>query len=90
MTPPELGPLREQIDRIDRALLDLLAERMAVVDAIGAIKRAHNTPMVDPQREAEMLAARAAYARSLGLSDDANTALFKGVLRASHARLGER
>ena len=48
--------LRGEIDRVDTELVRLLNERLRLVDAIGAIKRARGLPVRDEAREAELLA----------------------------------
>ena len=52
----EMGRLRGEIDRVDTELVRLLNERLRLVDAIGAIKRARGLPVRDEAREAELLA----------------------------------
>lgn len=83
----ELRALRSEIDRIDRALLDALAARMAVVARIGALKRRSAAPMVDPAREDEMHRVRRAFGASLGLAEGECRAFFDAVLALSRARL---
>ena len=51
-----MGRLRGEIDRVDTELVRLLNERLRLVDAIGAIKRARGLPVRDEAREAELLA----------------------------------
>ncbi|MDH4121425.1 MAG: chorismate mutase [Deltaproteobacteria bacterium] len=46
-----VAPLREEIDRIDRKLLELLNERAHVVLEVGRIKHARNWPVADMRRE---------------------------------------
>lgn len=53
---PDLGKLREAIDRLDLQLVDLLNQRAALVVEIGSTKRAGNVPIYAPHREAEVLA----------------------------------
>lgn len=48
---PTLAELREQIDRIDDKLLDLLAERVRVALRIGEVKLQSGLPVYDPERE---------------------------------------
>jgi chorismate mutase len=61
MAPPpdqdELENLRREVDRLDGAMVDLLAERMRVVQAIARIKRvaADGRPAIRPGREAVIL-----------------------------------
>jgi chorismate mutase len=57
---------RRHIDRIDRTIVALLAERVRLGIALGDIKRAANQPTRSMTREAEVLArVREAAARPL-------------------------
>lgn len=47
---------RRHIDRIDRTIVALLAERMRLGQALGEIKRATDRPTRSTAREAEVLA----------------------------------
>ncbi|HVW25773.1 MAG TPA: chorismate mutase [Polyangiaceae bacterium] len=51
MTAPELDALRRAIDEVDRKLLSLMTERVRLVLAVGDVKRAHQMPVYDPERE---------------------------------------
>jgi chorismate mutase len=48
---PELEHLREDIDRIDRQILELVAERVRIVLKVGDLKREHDLQVYDPDRE---------------------------------------
>ena len=50
-TLEDLARCREQIDEVDRRLLDLLNERTAVVEEIGRIKRVLHLAIYEPKRE---------------------------------------
>jgi chorismate mutase-like protein len=50
-----LEALRTAIDEIDQRLLELLAERVQVVMAVGEYKRKHGLPIYDPERERSIL-----------------------------------
>ena len=50
-----LGPWRERIDALDRALSALLHERMRCAHAIGEIKRGLAVPVYAPRREEAVL-----------------------------------
>ncbi|RMF12464.1 MAG: prephenate dehydratase [Candidatus Dadabacteria bacterium] len=77
----ELQSLRERIDRCDRELLRLLAERARVALEIGHIKQAHGLPIYDPERERSVLDALAAL-NDGPLSDQAVRLIFQQVIRA--------
>ena len=55
MTAPELDALRLAIDDVDRKLLALMTERVRLVLAVGDVKRAHQMPVYDPERERRVL-----------------------------------
>lgn len=46
---------RQQIDEIDKQITVLLEERMKVVAAVTAYKKAHRMPVLDATREAAVL-----------------------------------
>ena len=52
----ELTEIRENIDRIDRELLRLFLERMELSDETAAYKAAHGLPILNREREREILA----------------------------------
>lgn len=51
-----LGQLRNEIDRVDRRILELLNERYTFVKAVGRLKQEHNLPIYVPEREKALLA----------------------------------
>jgi chorismate mutase len=64
--PDSLQEHRKYIDRIDRTIVALLAERMRQGLAAGDVKHRHHWPTRSPEREAEVLAlVRAAAATPL-------------------------
>jgi chorismate mutase len=62
VTVPELEALRVAIDEVDRQMLDLIAERVRLVLAVGDVKRERNMPVYDPERERRVLDRLAASA----------------------------
>ena len=51
----ELNELRNEINQIDDELLKLFLRRMEVTDQVADYKREHNLPILQPQREREIL-----------------------------------
>ncbi len=51
----DIKELREQIDEIDRQLVDLYCRRMETARAIGRYKRANGIPVLDSEREKHLL-----------------------------------
>ena len=52
----ELKELREQINDIDREMLDLFLRRMEVAENVAEYKRQNGLPVLDAERERELLA----------------------------------
>ena len=51
----DINELREQIDEIDRKIVELYGRRMETASAIGLYKREHNLPVFDSERERNLL-----------------------------------
>ena len=52
----ELSEIRMKIDTVDDQLLDLFLQRMALSDEVAAYKNEHHLPILNKQREREILA----------------------------------
>ena len=85
----QLEALRDQIDHLDRELLDLLAQRMQVVEQIADSKRANNVATLQVARWRAMLESRLSRAAELGLALDYTRALFDVIHAESVRRQGE-
>lgn len=85
----EFRRLRARIDEVDRALVELLAERLERAAEIGALKRAAGLPVVDPEREAEIRARVAATAAGR-LSATECDRLYDVLLSLARARASGR
>lgn len=59
-TGDELQTLRRQIDDIDRQIADLFRRRMDVTRQVGEYKAARGLPVLDREREKQVLSAKAA------------------------------
>ena len=51
----DLQSLRRQIDEIDRQLVELFRQRMDVTRRVGLYKQAHHLPVLDQERERQVL-----------------------------------
>lgn len=75
----DMIPWRERIDVLDRAMLQLMNERVKCANVIGAIKKRLGMPVYVPSREEEVL--RNVIAGNDGpLSDAAVRRLFERVI----------
>lgn len=68
LTPAELLELRHRLDDIDSSIVDLIAERQAVVTTIGEHKLKTGLPLRHYEREREVIERGVARAKDLGLS----------------------
>jgi chorismate mutase len=67
---PDLDTLRQEVERIDRALVQLIAERVEIARKIGVVKRNRDLPTLDPAREAAVVRRAGSLAREAGLDDE--------------------
>jgi chorismate mutase / prephenate dehydratase len=84
MSDDKLTPLREQIDSIDRQLLDLLNQRAQIAQQVGHVKAETSAPVFRPEREAQVL--RSVAERNPGplQSGDVQT-IFREIMSACRA-----
>jgi chorismate mutase-like protein len=73
---------RERIDEVDAELLRLLNMRAEFAIEIGALKRLTEAPVLDPQRERQVLL-RARRANSGPLDDDSVARIFQCIMDES-------
>ncbi len=77
----QLEMLRQEIDEIDRRLIDTLMQRMEVVEKMGQYKRQNNITILQLNRWNQMLTERLALAESTGLKSEFLLKLFQLVHR---------
>ena len=80
----DLKELRQEIDHIDRQLVDLLLRRMEVSRNVAAYKIANQIPVLDPERERQVLEAKAAMVDTPEMKADVNK-LFETIMSMSRA-----
>lgn len=81
----ELTALRDQIDEVDKALLELLAKRLELVAEVGEVKSKYGLPIYVPEREASMLASRRREAENMGVPPDLIEDVLRRVMRESYS-----
>ncbi|SBS68284.1 bifunctional chorismate mutase/prephenate dehydrogenase [Vibrio atlanticus] len=81
----ELNELRDQIDAVDKQMLDLLAQRLALVKKVGEVKSEHGLPIYVPEREAAMLASRRQEAEKIGVPPQLIEDILRRTMRESYA-----
>ncbi len=88
--PAELLAARENIDRIDRELISLLAERFALTHEVGLLKADKKLEALDSSRESEKLAQLTALCQEYGLDPALVSELFSRIMEEvvkNHQRL---
>jgi chorismate mutase len=68
---------REDIDKIDSKLLELLGERMEIVEDIGAYKKKNSVTVLQPSRWNEILETRIKQGKENDLSDNFVTKVYQ-------------
>ena len=81
----ELNELRDQIDAVDKKMLDLLTQRLALVEKVGEVKSEHGLPIYVPEREAAMLASRRQEAEKIGVPPQLIEDILRRTMRESYA-----
>ncbi|MCG9583799.1 bifunctional chorismate mutase/prephenate dehydrogenase [Vibrio tubiashii] len=81
----ELNELRDQIDAVDKQILDLLSQRLSLVEKVGEVKSEHGLPIYAPDREAAMLALRREEAEKKGVPPQLIEDILRRTMRESYA-----
>jgi chorismate mutase/prephenate dehydrogenase len=66
-------------------MLDLLAQRLALVEKVGEVKSEHGLPIYVPEREAAMLASRRQEAEKIGVPPQLIEDILRRTMRESYA-----
>ncbi|MEX2527487.1 MAG: chorismate mutase [Gemmatimonadota bacterium] len=80
-----LPELRNRIDALDEELLELLGRRVSLCRALGQLKTEEGRPVLDPQREAQVVASAARRARAASIPEEGVRTLFWSVLALSRS-----
>lgn len=83
-----LEEYRREIDEIDQKIVALFAQRMQVAEQVGAYKAAAGLPVLDAQREREVLEKKAAMVSEPRMKGEIHT-LFETVMALSRRRQRE-
>jgi chorismate mutase len=76
----DLGRLRNEIERIDRALVGLIRERVRVARLVLEAKEVAGLPVVDAEQEAAVMRRSGSLAQAAGLPRDEILEVFKTVV----------
>jgi len=84
-----LEDLRIKIDKFDHKIIDILGERMKIVEEIGICKKENNITILQPGRWDEIVKDRLEAGSKKGLSEDLINQLFQTVHQASISKQTE-
>ncbi|HYK94187.1 MAG TPA: chorismate mutase [Thermoplasmata archaeon] len=73
--------IREELERVDLRLVDLLADRLELVQRLWSYKRAHALPLVDPSQEEKVVARAVLAAGRRGMEPRFAERLFRELIR---------
>jgi chorismate mutase-like protein len=80
----DLAALRERIDTLDRAFVQIVAQRLAVCEQVAAVKQISNTTVIQPSRVRDVVTSRRQYAIDEGVDPDFAEQLFRVLLAETH------
>jgi len=80
----EIKNLRNDIDKLDRDILNILKRRIHNIEKIGKIKKTKGTEIFDKQREKEILSNLLEYGKDLGIDDNLIISLWQHIIDHSH------
>ena len=86
----ELATCRAAIEELDQRIVALLAERIALGQKTAGLKRTAGLPILDPQREAEVIRRAVAAARVKGLPIESIRQIFWHVVGLSRRAQEEK
>ena len=80
----ELTEIREHLDRIDNAIVLLLAERLSLIPHVAKYKMKNNIPRYQPEREKLILEKKAELGKKHGLRQEYVRDIFTKIIKESH------
>ncbi len=76
----EIGPLRDEINRLNEEILEKIRERVRVALRIGEVKKRHGMPIVDRTREEAVLNHVESLAADRGLDPEGVRRVFREII----------
>lgn len=81
---PDLADLRRRIDDLDRQLVEVLSQRIAVCHEVARLKEHSDTPIIQPDRVRNVLESRRQSAIDSGIDPDFVEDVMRVVLAETH------
>jgi chorismate mutase len=86
----DLERLRSEVDALDTRIVELLGQRLALVERIATLKADRRFTAVDPDRERDLRALWSRVARDCGVDEPCALAVLEAILEATRARVQAR
>lgn len=83
-TAAQLAALRARIDDLDRQLVDVLAQRVAICTEVAKVKEHTAMPVIQPTRVREVLTSRRQWAIDAGVDPDFVETVMRVLLTETH------
>ena len=83
MSDLDLKPLRNELDKIDDSILELLSKRFDVTLHIAEVKKENNLPIFQPEREKDLLNNKSKFGDEFGLDENFVKELFQIIMEES-------
>ena len=80
----DLKELRAHLDRLDTAMVYILAERMSLIPKVAEYKKANNIPRYQPDREKEIIKIKRELALKLDVNPDLVETIYKEIIKDAH------
>jgi len=80
----ELQTIRKNLDRLDKEMLAILAERMNLIPKVAEYKRQNNLPRYQPDREQVVLESKRKLAIEMLLNPDMVEDIYKRIIQDAH------
>ena len=78
-----INKLREEIDRIDNSIIELLSKRKGIVKKIAGIKKQENNPVIDKEREQETIHRLKKLSKENGLDENFIESIYEIIINNS-------
>ena len=85
-----LDELREEIQTIDREIVELIAQRTYVAETIAAVKREEGLPTTDEKQEQAVMDRAGENARRFDVDDNLVKAIFRLLIELNKVEQRER
>ena len=80
----ELNEIREHLDRLDNALITILAERMSFIPKVAEYKKNNNIVRYQEEREKKIFEAKKKLAEKLKVNPELVKKIFETIIEDSH------